>query len=119
MHSTVSSVPGREMCEECHRRRCPSSCPGYREEVILRCSYCGEPIDDERALRFPDGKVICLDCCEGLDADGLVSLCREGSKAELILSLGAARIVGHEKTGEQMFRQMSTKEMKKWQGTNG
>ena len=101
MHSTASSVPGREMCEECHRRRCPSSCPGYREEVILRCSYCGEPIDDERALRFTDGKVICLDCCEGLDADG------------------AARIVGHEKIGEQMFRQKSTKEMKKWQGTNG
>lgn len=45
-------------------------------------------------MRFPGGEVLCLECCEGLDADGLVDLCREGSKTELILALGAARPVG-------------------------
>ena len=81
------------MCEECHRRRCPSDCPGYREARVLRCSCCGEPIEAEKALRFTDEEVLCLDCCEGLDADGLVRLCGKGSKVGLILALGAAKTV--------------------------
>lgn len=81
------------MCEECHRRRCPSDCPGYREARVLRCSCCGEPIEVEKVLRFTDGEVLCLDCCEGLDADGLVRLCGKGSKVGLILALGAAKTV--------------------------
>lgn len=73
------------MCSECYKQFCPDGCPNSDTARFPVCEDCGSVLEDCLAYRGCDGKLYCIDCVEGMDADEILRLCGIDSISELLV----------------------------------